>query len=84
MRCPPTKAADAYDKLRTGYTRIILAAVALNYMPKSPLVATVLYGLSCLLDAIDGHAARLLHQTSRFGAVLDMITDRLVMLAVSA
>ncbi|KAG8808056.1 CDP-diacylglycerol-inositol 3-phosphatidyltransferase, partial [Serendipita sp. 399] len=30
----------------------------------------------CLLDAVDGHAARLLNQTSRFGAVLDMITDR--------
>ncbi|CCA66940.1 related to CDP diacylglycerol-inositol 3-phosphatidyltransferase [Serendipita indica DSM 11827] len=59
-----------------GYTRIILAAVALNYMPYNPSFATVLYGLSCLLDAVDGHAARLLHQTSRFGAVLDMITDR--------
>lgn len=38
----------------------------------------MLYGVSCLLDAIDGHAARLLGQTSRFGAVLDMITDRYV------
>ncbi|KAG8788035.1 CDP-diacylglycerol-inositol 3-phosphatidyltransferase [Serendipita sp. 397] len=59
-----------------GYTRIILAAVALKYMPSSPWYCTLLYGVSCLLDAVDGHAARLLNQTSRFGAVLDMITDR--------
>jgi phosphatidylglycerophosphate synthase len=38
----------------------------------------MLYGVSCLLDAIDGHAARMLGQTSRFGAVLDMITDRYI------
>jgi CDP-diacylglycerol--inositol 3-phosphatidyltransferase len=28
------------------------------------------------LDALDGHAARHFNQTSRFGAVLDMVTDR--------
>jgi len=59
-----------------GYTRIILAAVALYYMPYGPGYCTMLYGVSCLLDAIDGHVARMLGQTSRFGAVLDMITDR--------
>ena len=29
-----------------------------------------------LLDAVDGHAARLLGQSSKFGAMLDMLTDR--------
>ena len=29
-----------------------------------------------LLDALDGHAARLLNQCSKFGAMLDMLTDR--------
>lgn len=29
-----------------------------------------------ILDAVDGHVARLYNQTSRFGAVLDMLTDR--------
>ena len=32
--------------------------------------------LTGLLDAVDGHAARLLGQSSKFGAMLDMLTDR--------
>lgn len=61
-----------------GYGRIILAGFALNYMKSHPKVCTALYGLSCLLDAFDGMAARALDQTSKFGAVLDMVTDRYV------
>ena len=34
------------------------------------------FQLSGLLDAVDGHAARLLNQSSKFGAMLDMLTDR--------
>ncbi len=41
-----------------------------------PKNCTVLYGISCLLDAFDGMAARALGQSTRFGAVLDMVTDR--------
>ena len=59
-----------------GYTRIILAALALHYMNYHPKYCTVLYCISCLLDAFDGHAARALGQSSKFGAVLDMVTDR--------
>jgi CDP-diacylglycerol--inositol 3-phosphatidyltransferase len=36
----------------------------------------VLYIISCLLDAVDGNAARYFNQCSRFGTVLDMVTDR--------
>lgn len=61
-----------------GYGRILLAGLALNYMKSHPKVCTALYGLSCLLDAFDGMAARALGQTSKFGAVLDMVTDRYV------
>merc|ERR1711881_542088 len=35
-----------------------------------------LYALSSLLDIFDGYAARYLNQCSKFGAVLDMLTDR--------
>ncbi|OBZ75531.1 CDP-diacylglycerol--inositol 3-phosphatidyltransferase [Grifola frondosa] len=59
-----------------GYSRIILAAVALHYMNYHPIYSTLAYCISCLLDAFDGHAARALGQTSKFGAVLDMVTDR--------
>merc|ERR1711879_32107 len=34
------------------------------------------YILSGLLDAFDGHAARELNQSTKFGAMLDMLTDR--------
>src|SRR5882724_7003147 len=47
----------------------------MGYHPK---YCTLLYGISCLLDAVDGPAARALGQTSKFGAVLDMVTDRCV------
>jgi CDP-diacylglycerol--inositol 3-phosphatidyltransferase len=59
-----------------GYTRIILAGVSLYYMSYHPKYCTVAYGISCLLDAVDGQAARALKQTSKFGAGLDMVTDR--------
>ncbi|KAF9185890.1 CDP-diacylglycerol-inositol 3-phosphatidyltransferase [Haplosporangium sp. Z 767] len=59
-----------------GYTRIILAAGSLYYMPSHPKICMVLYSISCLLDAVDGQAARYYDQCSKFGAVLDMVTDR--------
>jgi len=59
-----------------GYTRVILAAVSLQYMSYHPKYCTIAYCVSCLLDAFDGMAARKLGQTSKFGAVLDMVTDR--------
>ncbi|KAI8980948.1 CDP-alcohol phosphatidyltransferase-domain-containing protein [Pilobolus umbonatus] len=59
-----------------GYTRIILASLSLYYMPFHPKVCVSLYCISCLLDAVDGNAARYFNQCSKFGAVLDMVTDR--------
>jgi len=59
-----------------GYSRIIIAGIAMNYMKTHPRFCSLLYGISCLLDAFDGMAARALGQTSKFGAVLDMVTDR--------
>ncbi|KAK3191356.1 phosphatidylinositol synthase 1 (CDP-alcohol phosphatidyltransferase1) [Lecanicillium sp. MT-2017a] len=59
-----------------GYLRIILAFASLYYMPLHPRTCSFLYSVSCLLDAIDGHAARYFEQSTRFGAVLDMVTDR--------
>jgi hypothetical protein len=48
------------------------------FMSYHPKYCTVAYVISCLLDAVDGMAARALGQPSRFGAVLDMVTDRWV------
>lgn len=59
-----------------GYSRVIFALASLFYMQWHPKYCTVLYCLSCLLDALDGVAARRYGQTSKFGAILDMVTDR--------
>ncbi|KAI9189666.1 phosphatidylinositol synthase 1 (CDP-alcohol phosphatidyltransferase1) [Blastocladiella emersonii ATCC 22665] len=59
-----------------GYTRVVLAALACILMPSYPWACMTAYTLSCLMDAVDGHVARLMNQCSRFGAVLDMVTDR--------
>lgn len=45
-------------------------------MSYHPHYCTLLYGISCLLDALDGYAARRFNQSTKFGAVLDMVTDR--------
>ncbi|KAJ5765009.1 hypothetical protein N7520_004568 [Penicillium odoratum] len=59
-----------------GYSRIILAFASLYYMPLHPRTCSILYSVSCLLDALDGYAARYFDQSTSFGAVLDMVTDR--------
>ncbi|KAI1815728.1 CDP-diacylglycerol-inositol 3-phosphatidyltransferase-like protein PIS [Poronia punctata] len=59
-----------------GYFRIVLAIASLYYMPLHPRTCSLLYSISCLLDALDGYAARYFNQSTRFGAVLDMVTDR--------
>jgi len=45
-------------------------------MPYHPLTCAILYGISCILDALDGYYARRYSQSTKFGAVLDMVTDR--------
>ena len=59
-----------------GYARVGLLVASLFFALGQPVVFLALYAASFLLDAADGHAARLLDQTSKFGAVLDMATDR--------
>jgi CDP-diacylglycerol--inositol 3-phosphatidyltransferase len=59
-----------------GYFRVILAVASLYYMPLHPRTCSLLYSVSALLDALDGLAARKFEQSTKFGAVLDMVTDR--------
>ena len=59
-----------------GYARILLALLSFWFMPTNYVLAAGCYILSALLDAVDGHMARLLGQSSKFGAMLDMLTDR--------
>jgi hypothetical protein len=71
----PTE-SHAKPLAHSGYSRIVLAVASLYYMPLHPRTCSLLYSVSCLLDALDGYAARYFEQSTRFGAVLDMVTDR--------
>uniref|UniRef100_A0A2P2IEM7 CDP-diacylglycerol--inositol 3-phosphatidyltransferase n=1 Tax=Hirondellea gigas TaxID=1518452 RepID=A0A2P2IEM7_9CRUS len=59
-----------------GYGRILLALISFYYMPTNYIVAAVCYLFSGFLDAFDGHAARILNQSTKLGGMLDMLTDR--------
>nr|CAG4644243.1 EOG090X0BWK [Lepidurus arcticus] len=59
-----------------GYTRVTFNILALLLMPICHCWAAWLYIVAGLLDAFDGHAARMFNQSTKFGAMLDMITDR--------
>ncbi|XP_077298509.1 phosphatidylinositol synthase [Arctopsyche grandis] len=59
-----------------GYARIILALISFYFMPTNCVLACTCYVVSGLLDAVDGHAARYFNQSTRFGAMLDQLTDR--------
>jgi CDP-diacylglycerol--inositol 3-phosphatidyltransferase len=65
-----------------GYGRIILALISFLLMPSRPMGASICYFLSAFLDAFDGYAARLYNQGTRFGAMLDQLTDRLAFVAL--
>ena len=56
--------------------RIILAALAMHHMNHHPEYSTIAYCISQLLNAVDGDAARYPGRASKFGTVLDMVTDR--------
>lgn len=65
-----------------GYARIVLAILSFYFMPTDCFMAASMYLLSGLLDAFDGHAARYFNQSTKFGAMLDMLTDRCVTTAL--
>ncbi|CAK9439886.1 uncharacterized protein LODBEIA_P39860 [Lodderomyces beijingensis] len=65
-----------YIPNQIGYLRIITAIISFLCMPRYPVPTVVFYGISSILDAFDGYAARKFNQGTRFGAVLDMVTDR--------
>ena len=63
-----------------GYARIIfyLASFLCHTLGYWQL-CIILYSFGFLLDEFDGRAARLLNQTTNFGAALDMVVDRSAM-----
>lgn len=65
-----------------GYARIILACASFYTMPDDPIATTIAYSLSAFLDAFDGMAARSFNQSTRFGSMLDQLTDRCALMGL--
>lgn len=59
-----------------GFARVILALISFYFMPTHYIIAIWCYVISALLDAVDGHAARYFNQSTKFGGMLDQLTDR--------
>ncbi len=59
-----------------GYLRVVLVVSAFCICFNHPYWFVCLYGASQLLDGLDGYVARRLQQTTMYGAMLDMVLDR--------
>jgi CDP-diacylglycerol--inositol 3-phosphatidyltransferase len=59
-----------------GYFRYLFIILAIFTYREHPLLTILFAGLSSVLDAFDGMAARKFGQSTNFGAVLDMVCDR--------
>lgn len=59
-----------------GYLRVVTALMSFWLMKNHQIYTLIFYGISGFLDAFDGYAARRYNQGTRYGAVLDMVTDR--------
>lgn len=59
-----------------GYIRVVMNIVAFAICFSNKWLFAILYFISFACDALDGWFARKFNQVSTFGAVLDMITDR--------
>ena len=72
----PTQILCYYANIM-DYFRIIAAMYAFYVSKKDPICFIICYFISFILDAFDGMVARAVHQTSKLGATLDMVTDRI-------
>ena len=59
------------------YFRVVSAMYAFYIAKENPISFVIWYFFSFILDAFDGMVARAKKQTSRLGATLDMVTDRI-------
>ncbi|CAM9569561.1 unnamed protein product [Ectocarpus sp. 12 AP-2014] len=59
-----------------GYARVVLVLASYYLAETNWKASSCFYLVAFAGDAVDGHVARKFKQASRFGAVLDMVTDR--------
>ena len=65
---------------RIGLTGLFMLALLSHGLP-AKLWALLLFGLACLTDLLDGWLARRWHQESSWGALMDPIADKILVLA---
>jgi len=59
-----------------GYFRVVTMYLSFIVCFYDPILFFIFYFLSAFSDALDGFFARMYGQSTKFGAVLDMVTDR--------
>jgi CDP-diacylglycerol--inositol 3-phosphatidyltransferase len=72
----PTQILCYYANIM-DYFRVIASMYAFYISKRDPILFVICYFISFILDAFDGMVARAAHQTSKLGATLDMVTDRI-------
>ena len=59
-------------------TPFFLAALLWEALPHRFLIATAIYAVGAITDAVDGHLARKNGQVTNFGKLLDPIADKIL------
>ncbi|THF95819.1 hypothetical protein TEA_024646 [Camellia sinensis var. sinensis] len=73
----PVEETYASISRKYGYIRVLMNCFAFYICFSDKKLFSVLYFVSFVCDALDGWFARKFNQVSTFGAVLDMVTDRI-------
>lgn len=66
-----------------AYARIVVVLVFLYYMPINYVLSVSLYSVSVFLDFVNSYAAHFFNQSTRFGAILSHMTDRVTILGLN-
>ncbi|MCH1600919.1 MAG: CDP-diacylglycerol--glycerol-3-phosphate 3-phosphatidyltransferase [Pseudomonadales bacterium] len=74
-----------WANLITYFRMLLIPMVVLSYYSElqyANMLAAMLFSLASLSDWLDGYLARRLNQTSEFGAFLDPVADKLLVVTV--
>jgi CDP-diacylglycerol--glycerol-3-phosphate 3-phosphatidyltransferase len=74
-----------WANLITYFRVLLIPVVVLSYysdFPHANVLAAMLFTLASLSDWLDGYLARRLNQTSEFGAFLDPVADKLLVVTM--
>lgn len=74
-----------WANLITYFRMLLIPMVVLSYYSElqyANMLAAMLFALASLSDWLDGYLARRLNQTSEFGAFLDPVADKLLVVTV--